>query len=49
MTAAELRNLLAAVDADTPVILWDDVTGRSGDASYTTSTDGQLTICGRLS
>jgi hypothetical protein len=48
MTVAELRNILERLPGDMPVVIWDDNSGRHGDAAYTTSTDGELTICGRL-
>ena len=48
MTVAELLEVLESQPGDWPVIIWDDDSGRTADADYTTSTDGQLTICGRL-
>lgn len=48
MTVGELRDLLAAVDDEMPVVLWNDQNGQHGDAAYTTTTDGELTICGNL-
>ena len=49
MTASELRILLADLPADTPVVIWDDDSGKWADAKYTIYTDGELTICGNLS
>ena len=48
MTINDLRDLLEGLAGDMPVVIWDDSTGRHGDAAYTTSTDGELTICGPL-
>lgn len=48
MRVQELRELLEAIPDGWPVILWDDYTGRRGDALYATATDGELTISARL-
>lgn len=48
MTVSELWDLLERLPGDMPVTIWDDNSGRSGPASYTTTTDGELTIAGPM-
>jgi hypothetical protein len=48
MTVGELRDLLAGKDPSMPVVIWNDNDGSRGEVEYTTDTDGEVTICGRM-
>ena len=48
MDVGELRRLIANADDSVPVILWNDLDGHHGEADYSTTVDGEFTLCAKL-